>query len=223
MPIRKVILFLMLIVCALPAMGEDYIPAPQSGSEGTVITQGAALRSEPTKAVPMLLNLNSGDALTVRELLQNNEGVWYSVVFIKGKKQYEGYVLSDYVSIQLYDENGDPILIPVKLRVRAEAKCPDGYNHVGFNWSKAFSIGGETLSGAKYISLCAGDEIRLDAAIYEEDSYMDSGHGTLFYAPTQAELDRGFSVSFDVYVSENRGRYSGYSCRWAVTFYFTKG
>ncbi|MBQ3669218.1 MAG: SH3 domain-containing protein [Clostridia bacterium] len=191
-------------------------------STGTVTADNAAIRSEPTKAVPKLASLKSGDTVTVTDVISNTEGDWLYVIYSSGKNTYEGYILMDYVSVELKDENGNIIALPAAMRASAKAEIFGGYNHVGYNWTHEFYINGQRITGGMPLTLRAGDTIELSAFITENDSYSDTGSKTVTKTITQAELDRGFNVSFSVRVSENRGRYSGSSCEWRVTFYFTR-
>ena len=217
----KTILALFVLLSLFAAQGEDNQTALLMPAAGTVLTEGAALRKEPTKAVPKLLSLHSGSVVSVFGLVRNGEGDWLEITYETGEKVYEGYVLMEYVAVDLMDENGEPVRLPVRLRVSARAECL-AYNHVGYNWKKEFFIDGEALTGSGVIELSAGDTVRVSADITEVDAYPDSGWNAVTKTVTQSDLNAGFTVAFDVYVSENRGRYSGYTAKWTVTFRFTR-
>ena len=191
-------------------------------SPGTVTLNGAVLRGEPTRAVPPLVSLNAGDIVTVTGIVGNNEGMWYKAEFSRNDRTYEGYIFAENVLAELKDENGETVRIPVPMRVSAAAAC-GAFNHVGYNWERKFYLNGEAFAGARTILLCAGDTVTLGAYLCENDSYPDSTRENVRRVISQSDLVNGFTVSFPVSVSENRGRYSGYSCTWQVTFYFTRG
>ena len=211
-------LLLWLLICPLCGLAESRALAP---AEGTVTVDGAAMRREPTKAVSYLVRLNRGDLVTVTDAFVNVEGNWAKVSCQRGKETLEGYLLLNYVSVELFDGAGEPFHLPVEMRVSATAECHN-YNHVGYRWTKAFQLNGEELKGPSKCTLTAGDELALSACITETDAFADVGEDSVLKIVTQEELDNGFTVDFTVTVAENRGRYSGYECVWHVTFRFTR-
>ena len=216
-------LLLLLFACSLAALfsaaGSE--TARLMPVQGTVTVSGAAIRPQPTRAVPGLITLSDGAFVTVADVLENAEGCWLRVAYMQKGITYEGYMRMDYVSAELIGSDGEPIRIPVQLRVSARAEC-GAYNHVGYRWQKEFFIGDEALNGIKTITLMPGDTVTLSARLTELDSYPDTGSSSVTKTVTRQELSDGFTVQFTVNVAENRGRYSGSECVWTVTFRFTK-
>lgn len=208
---------LLLTVCR-SALTETAMLMPVTG---TVTVNGAAIRTRPTKAVPKLISLTSGAAVTVTGVLENAEGTWLKVVYEQAGGSCEGYMRMEYVSAELIGLDGEPVRIPVSMRVSAKAEC-GAYNHVGYRWQKEFFVDGELISASVPITLVPGDTLTLSACLTEADAYPDSGWGHVTKTVSREELESGFVVNFSVSVAENRGRYSGNECVWTVTFRFTK-
>ena len=93
------------------------------------------------------------------------------------------------------------------------------YESIGNEWEYDFRVNNADAYGK--IVLSAGDKINLYAKIVEEDSVPDVGEVRKTYTVTKNDLVNGFEVNMDVYVTENRGRYSGCSAHFVVSFTFT--
>ena len=106
------------------------------------------------------------------------------------------------------------------MSVSASASCSD-YNHIGQEWSQEFYMNGKIIYRGSEITLSPGDTITVSANITEADKDPDDGTGSKSYTVTQADLNNGFTISFNVFVKENGGRYSGNTCIWSVTFRFS--
>ena len=91
--------------------------------------------------------------------------------------------------------------------------------NIGDEWSYTNEINGEGVYGS--IGLAPGESLTLHTRISEDDDNPDVGENTTWYTVTEADLLNGFSVSMDVYVTENAGRNSGQSAHFAVTYTFT--
>ena len=107
------------------------------------------------------------------------------------------------------------------LRVSASANCRD-YNHVGNSWSYEFAVNGDPISGTSSMTFTVRDVIKVSASVTENDKKPDYGYSTETHTITEADLSQGFTISLEVPVSENAGRYSGYVAIWNVTFRFWK-
>ncbi len=108
----------------------------------------------------------------------------------------------------------------VKMTVKASAKCSN-YNHIGDKWETIFYINNKKVSETSTITLKAGDTITVKARISENDSNPDVGEASETYVVTKTDIAKGFKISFNVKVTENGGRYNGYSATWRVTFSFS--
>ena len=110
---------------------------------------------------------------------------------------------------------------PTAMRVNITASCSN-YNHVGNNWYQEFYINGSQVNRYSQINLSVGDVITVRADITEDDKSPDFGSEKVTRTITQSDLTNGFTISFIVDVSEDRGRYSGYTAQWNVKFTFAK-
>ena len=106
------------------------------------------------------------------------------------------------------------------MSISASASCND-YNHVGNEWVQRFYVNGEEVWSDSVITLNAGDTITVEAEISEHDKNPDTGTETVNYIVTEQDLTRGFTISFNVSVTENGGRYSGNTAKWSVVFRFS--
>ena len=108
---------------------------------------------------------------------------------------------------------------PRRMTVSVSASCSN-YNHVGNEWSQSFAVNGSAVRSGSAVTLQAGDQVTVSARIEEADKRPDVGTGQTSRTVTEADLANGFSLSLDVTVRENGGRYSGNTCTWRVTFSF---
>ena len=105
------------------------------------------------------------------------------------------------------------------VTVYINSYCGD-YNQVGNEWYMQYSINGKRVDSGSTINVRVGDKITCKAVITEDDSYPDVGSGTHTYTVTEKGIKNGFHVYLNIYIRENRGRYSGNSCKWEVEFDF---
>ena len=110
--------------------------------------------------------------------------------------------------------DGSKTLMNLKVRHSRE----DDVN-IGDEWSYDIEIDGERPS--KTIGVAAGDTLSFSATITESDDSPDTGTGSTSYTVTEDDIENGFEVAFDVYVTENGGRNSGQSAHFVVSFTFS--
>ena len=105
------------------------------------------------------------------------------------------------------------------LHVTANASCGN-YNHVGNDWTTEFYVNGSQVSKNTEVTLSSGDSVTVSATITEIDKTPDIGTASETYTVTNADLEKGFTITLNVNVRENGGRYSGNTAKWQVTFTF---
>ena len=105
-----------------------------------------------------------------------------------------------------------------QMNLKVTHSREDDYN-IGEDWSYTTGVNGEPVS-RQYL-LSAGDTIECHAQFIEEDSIPDVGDASASHFVTEEDLQNGFSVVMDLYVTENRGRNSGKSAHFIVTYNFT--
>ena len=91
--------------------------------------------------------------------------------------------------------------------------------NIGDEWGYDLEINGERPTNT--IGVSAGDTLSFYAQITESDDNPDVGTGSTSHTITEDDIENGFEVSFDVYVTENGGRNSGQSAHFVVTFTFS--
>ncbi len=91
-------------------------------------------------------------------------------------------------------------------------------NSVGDEWSYVTLVNNAQTS-LEYI-LSVGDKIDCYAKYIENDDNSEDGYASDSHVVTEEDLQSGFSVSLDVYVYENGGRYNGNRAHFNVIFNF---
>lgn len=221
---RLFLLFLLLaltsVLCAsLAAAGEeDTTPAVS----GLITVSGARLREQPTRLNPGFFVPEFETVVEILEETENSEGLWYRIRFPAGEEAAEGYILSDYCSRMTPEELRAYLSKPEKMYVSVKATCLY-YDHVGSNWSSSFRVNGRELPGGVGTALLhPGDIVTAAVTMTEIDTDPDVGYSECSYSVTQYDLKTAFRMETDVYVTENRGRYSGHTACWHIVFTFTK-
>ena len=107
------------------------------------------------------------------------------------------------------------------MKVTAEAACDD-YNHVGNEWAQEFYVNGSKLRVSSEYTLAVGDTVTVRAVVTDKDQSPDKGEGSASHRITQRDLDSGFTVEVEVRVTEDKGRYKGYTAAWTVSFSFSR-
>lgn len=98
------------------------------------------------------------------------------------------------------------------------------YNdHVGNEWWSGVEVNGKSLARGKSIKLKvkSTDTIGITCSAGEDDSIPDDGYEYLEIKASKLKKGKN-TYTVDVYVTENRGRYSGNSALWRFTFLVTR-
>jgi len=106
------------------------------------------------------------------------------------------------------------------MTVTISSKC-SGYNHVGQNWSRYYTINGDSVSSGDKVEIILGQSITIYSKVTEKDTSPDVGRVTEDVEITQEYFDNGFTITHKVSVREDSGRYSGNTAVWTITFTFT--
>lgn len=106
----------------------------------------------------------------------------------------------------------------MKLRASYER---DDDNNIGDEWSHSIELDDEKVGWEEEIVVSEGESLNCYARFTEEDKYPDVGEASTSYTVTKDDLDEGFDIEMDVYVTENGGRNSGKSAHFVVTYEFT--
>lgn len=75
-------------------------------------------------------------------------------------------------------------------------------------------------NGGVDVTCDVGDHVDLYAQCVEEDVYPDIGEDSSYIVIHKDDLWSSFSVTQDIIVTEDRGRYAGNTAEFAVTFTF---
>ena len=105
------------------------------------------------------------------------------------------------------------------MEVDATATCSD-YNSVGNNWTYVFYVNGKKIGANSKVELTAGDEITVKAIVTENDKSPDVGTNNSKHTVTEKEIKDGFTINFNVKVRENKGRYTGNTATWKISYKF---
>ena len=114
------------------------------------------------------------------------------------------------------DVNVDGTKRIMELRVSSSRQDD---NNIGHEWSKITMVNGEPTT--QEYELSVGDTIECYARYTEDDKDPDIGEASASYIITEDDLVNGFTISMDLYVTENGGRNIGESAYYIVNFAFT--
>ncbi len=88
---------------------------------------------------------------------------------------------------------------------------------VGNQWSQEYSYENSKIGNGSILTLPPGETIKIKALVIEHDDYSDVG-----VAWIEVKLEKDFSITEEVVVTENRGKYAGSKAYWDVTIKVTK-
>ena len=95
----------------------------------------------------------------------------------------------------------------------------DDDNNIGDEWSFYNEINGESTK--REYSIGVGDTLRFYSKYTESDDNPDVGDASKSYTVKEEDVQNGFTVTMDVYVTENGGKNSGKSAHFVVTYTFS--
>ena len=144
-----------------------------------------------------------------------------SIATVNANGQIKGITVGD-VKITATSADGPSItysatvkIAPVTLKISGTAKCI-AKNHVGNKWSKEFYLNGDEIKGTGKVTVENGDIITVGCWITENDANPETDGFTEKIEITPEIMTKGLKIERTVYVTENGGRYSGYSAEWSV-------
>lgn len=91
--------------------------------------------------------------------------------------------------------------------------------NIGDDWSNSIKINGEPVTYQYELSV--GETLNFYAQFTESDEKPDMGEASTSHVVTESDLLNGFTISLDVYVTENAGRNKGQSAHFLVNFVFS--
>lgn len=95
-------------------------------------------------------------------------------------------------------------------------------NHVGSDWLCSAKVGKSGIApGGTQITVYEGQEVDLSARCVEnDDGAPDVGESSCYIVIEKGDIGQSFSVTDEVIVTENGGRYKGNTAKFTVTYYF---
>lgn len=95
-------------------------------------------------------------------------------------------------------------------------------NHVGSDWLCSAKVGKSSIApGGTQITVYEGQEVDLSARCVENDyGAPDVGESSCYIVIEKGDIGQSFSVTDEVIVTENGGRYKGNTAKFTVTYYF---
>ena len=91
--------------------------------------------------------------------------------------------------------------------------------NIGDEWSYTTEINGE--NAGREIVVSVGETLKCYAKFTESDDNPDIGEASKSYTVTEEDILNGFTITMDLYVTENGGKNSGKSAHFVVTYTFT--
>lgn len=205
--------FLLIIFC-LPAHAHEY------PCEGIANASNVRVRKKASSSGSQILTLKKGEIVQVtEETVKQNGDIWYKIETAKGKT---GYVLGDYLSIPetALIEAAESSEQAVMMKLTVKARCSD-YNSVGKNWTQYYEWNGIQAQDGKAEAWVAPDvELIVYSRVREQDQKPDTTMETTSYTPTAEDVENGFTITQEIKVTENNGKYKDHSAYWTVTFTF---
>ena len=109
---------------------------------------------------------------------------------------------------------------PQKFRITWSASLISN-NHVGSSWSKGLYIDDDRFNSGSTYTLDPDSSFNLVLRIEESDTNPDVGtyHEKITYSDDLCK--NGYSISDTIIVTENSGRYSGYTAEWKISINIT--
>lgn len=104
------------------------------------------------------------------------------------------------------------------MKLRVTHPRQDDVN-IGDEWSYIDEVNGENAQ--REYSLSVGDTLNFHSKYTESDNNPDVGEASASYTVTEDDLVNGFTVTFDVYVTENGGKNKGEKAHFVATYVFT--
>lgn len=90
--------------------------------------------------------------------------------------------------------------------------------NIGNEWTYYDEIDGESTN---LKTIFVGDTIKFYSKYIESDDKPDVGEASTKYTVTEEDIKNGFSVTMDLYVTENGGRNRGKKAHFVVTYQFS--
>lgn len=98
----------------------------------------------------------------------------------------------------------------------------DYNDSVGDDWYNEYDIYGVSpiADQTNTYRVKAGNTISIKTTITEDDSVDDTGKASSTRTVSESDIINGFTMEQTVIVRENKGRYSGNTAEWIVTYTF---
>ena len=106
------------------------------------------------------------------------------------------------------------------MRITIQSSCPD-YNHVGSDWACYYSVNGVEVTTGSTAEITLGETVSVYTKISEVDTYPDIDNASDSVQISKTDYQSGFSIPQTLIITENRGRYSGNTAVWTVTYRFS--
>lgn len=115
-----------------------------------------------------------------------------------------------------------PFCCPTDASINVTVSFDETYNDsVGNDWEFYATVNGKTVTnGGVDVTCNVGDRVNLYAQCVEQDTYPDTGEDSSHIIIHEDDLWSSFSVTQDIIVTEDHGRYAGNTAEFAVTFTF---
>ena len=104
-----------------------------------------------------------------------------------------------------------------RMKVKVDYSRDDD-NDIGNEWSHVIRLNGEPVKEEMIVSV--NDTLDCYAEFTESDDRPDEGRVSKSYTVTENDLQEGFEIEMELYVTENGGRNSGESAHFVITYTF---
>lgn len=123
---------------------------------------------------------------------------------------------------QAYDnayKNAEEATLKNGISFSVDVSCSMDYNnHVGNEWYEEFYLNGKEISYGDSITLPLGSSVQAKSICIENDSIPDVGSASGSVNVKRDYFQSGFTITQDIVVRENRGRYTGNTAGFTVVY-----
>jgi len=149
----------------------------------------------------------------------------YAADIDKYQSDLSKYESSESEYKQAYDtayKNAEESILKNGISFSVDVSCSMDYNdHVGNDWYEEFYINGKQVSYGDSITLPLGSSVQAKSVCTEDDSIPDVGSASGSVSVKREYFQSEFTITQNIVVRENRGRYTGNTAGFTVVYTLT--
>lgn len=95
-------------------------------------------------------------------------------------------------------------------------------NHVGHEWKFGFGVNRTFVSAIGQVTVPVSSAGTLEFIIQEDDKYPDQTTIDLEIDPSSLQVNKLYTRTIEMVVTENAGLYEGNTAKWSITIHYKK-